>query len=131
MFDKPVPKKRPSMTNYERLGFSYPPAMKFTMSNCVALGVPDKRRAADLYRDVLGFEEVKSESNWVEVRSGSQRLFLVEDEVQVPCFDLQTEDVEAAERYLSEAGFQRVELAPGELFMKDPFGYIYCISPAD
>jgi catechol 2,3-dioxygenase-like lactoylglutathione lyase family enzyme len=104
--------------------------MNFQMSNCIALGVPDKRKAADLYTNVLGFEEVKSESNWVEMRSGSQRIFLCEDEVAVPCFDLQTADVEAAEKHLADSGFVRVDLAPGELFMKDPFGYIYCISSA-
>jgi catechol 2,3-dioxygenase-like lactoylglutathione lyase family enzyme len=70
--------------------------MRFQTSNCVALGVANKREAADLYRDVLGFEEVKEGGNWIEMRTGALRIFLCEDEVRVPCFDIETEDVEAA-----------------------------------
>jgi catechol 2,3-dioxygenase-like lactoylglutathione lyase family enzyme len=102
--------------------------VKFQTSNCVALGVSDKRQAADLYRDVLGFEEVKSGGNWIEMRTGALRIFLCEDEVNVPCFDLEAESVEGAEAYLTAKGFEKVDIAPGETFMKDPYGYIYCLS---
>jgi catechol 2,3-dioxygenase-like lactoylglutathione lyase family enzyme len=105
---------------------SSPPA--FRTSNCVALGVPDKQIAARHYREVLGFEEGASSDNWVEMRSGALRLFLCEDEVRLPCFDLEVEDVEAARSALAQAGWKQVDLAPNDVFMQDPFGYTYCLS---
>jgi catechol 2,3-dioxygenase-like lactoylglutathione lyase family enzyme len=102
--------------------------MTFRTSDCVALGVDSARVAADHYKSVLGFEEGKSGSNWIEVRSGALRLFLCEDEVKVPCFDIQVEDVEAARIYLEGAGWAQVDIAPGDVFMRDPFGYTFCIS---
>jgi catechol 2,3-dioxygenase-like lactoylglutathione lyase family enzyme len=103
--------------------------MRFQTSNCVAIGVPDMDQALTLYAEKLGFEITKQTKEWTELNTGALKIYLVKDEVHEPCFDLNVDDVGEAEKLLSEAGFAKVDLAPGELFMRDPYGYLYCISP--
>jgi catechol 2,3-dioxygenase-like lactoylglutathione lyase family enzyme len=103
--------------------------MYFRTSNCVALGVPDRAEAVRLYTETLGFKLTKTHADWSEVQSGALTLYLVEDNVATPCFDLVVEDVDAARDYLASVGFTQVDLSPGETFMKDPFGYHFCLSP--
>lgn len=98
-------------------------------SNCIALGVPDRAKAVEHYTSVVGFELVKEGSGWTELASGALRLFICADDVQEPVFDLQVPDTAAAEAELSAHGWQRVQLSPDELYMRDPFGYLFCISP--
>ncbi|HZH99173.1 MAG TPA: VOC family protein [Fimbriimonadaceae bacterium] len=90
-----------------------------------------KEAAAGFYSRVLGFKRVKEGDGWVEMETGGIRLFLSEDDVKVPAFDLEVPDVEDALRELEQAGFERVVLTPGEkdTFVRDPYGYIYCLSP--
>jgi catechol 2,3-dioxygenase-like lactoylglutathione lyase family enzyme len=105
--------------------------MAYRFSNCVAWGVEDKEAAAEFYSRTLGFRRVKEGPGWVEMEAGGIRLFLCEDDVKVPAFDLEVPDVERALQELEAHGFERVVLTPGEndTFVRDPYGYIYCLSP--
>ena len=103
--------------------------MRYSTSNCVALGVPNVEQALDVYVGKLGFEMGKRTDTWTELNSGALTLYIVQDDVHQPCFDIEVDDVGAAQVELSAAGFEKVELAPNELFMRDPFGYLFCISP--
>ena len=104
--------------------------MKFQLSNCVALGVSDMRKAADFYEKTLGYEKGGEGSGWIEMRSGALRIFLCNDEVGEPTFDLQVDDVDKAVEYLMDSGFKRVVFDPNdkESYMRDPYGYVYAIS---
>jgi catechol 2,3-dioxygenase-like lactoylglutathione lyase family enzyme len=102
--------------------------MQFKTSNCVAIGVPDMDEALTLYAEKLGFEITRQSKDWSELNTGALKLYLVRDNVREPCFDLAVDDVPAAEQFLAETGFIRVDLAPNEVFMRDPYGYLYCLS---
>jgi catechol 2,3-dioxygenase-like lactoylglutathione lyase family enzyme len=104
--------------------------MVFQLSNCVALGVSDMRKAAEFYEKNLGYERGKESSGWIEMRSGALRIFLCNDEVHEPTFALEVEDVDKAVEHLMDAGFKRVVFDPNdtEPFMRDPYGYLYAIS---
>ena len=104
--------------------------MRFSLSNCIALGTNDMNKAADYYEKVLGYERGKSSDSWIELSSGALKVYVCHDDVTQPVFDLQVDDIDAAENYLSENGFTKAVLSDDdkELFMKDPFGYSYCIS---
>lgn len=102
--------------------------MRFQTSNCVAIGVPDMDAALTLYAEKLGFEITKQTRDWTELKTGGLTFYLVRDDVREPCFDLTVENVDEAQQWLAEAGFQRVEISANELFMRDPFGYLYCVS---
>jgi len=103
--------------------------MRFETSNCVALGVPDRAKAVELYSGKLGFQVTGEANNWTELSSGALKLYIVQDETREPCFDLVVDDVAAAKAEMEGAGFKQEDLSPGEIFMRDPFGYLFCVSP--
>lgn len=103
--------------------------MEFKTTNSVALGVPDRRSAVEYYVGTLGFQYVKEGSNWIELSTGALRLFICDDDVKEPVFDIAVEDVGAATERLVSRGCVRVDLNADETYVRDPFGYLFCISP--
>src|SRR5690348_13602414 len=104
--------------------------MEFQLSNCIALGVSDMRKAADFYESTLGYERGKEGPAWIEMLSGALKIYLCNDNVAEPTFDLLVEDIDKAVEHLMDGGFKRVSLSAEdkEAYMRDPFGYVYCIS---
>ena len=102
--------------------------MQAMTSNDVALGVADRAKAIEFYTGILGFKLAKETAEWAELESGALKLYIVEDEVHEPCFELLVEDVDSAKAAMEAAGCKQVDLAPGEVFMRDPFGYLFCVS---
>lgn len=106
--------------------------MKRQLSNCIALGVGanNVEEAASFYERNFGGTRGKSGEDWIEVRSGPLRLFIVGDEQGSPTFDLTVEDVHAAVHDLLAVGCTEVDLggAPDERFVRDPYGHYFCIS---
>jgi len=104
--------------------------MRFKLTNCVALGTHDMTKAAEFYENVLGFERGTESDDWVELKSGALQIYVCHDDVVQPVFELETSDVPQAIEHLSQNGCERVvfDEDDSEVFMKDPFGYIYCIS---
>jgi catechol 2,3-dioxygenase-like lactoylglutathione lyase family enzyme len=107
--------------------------MKFEMSNCIALGVGEMLKAAEFYEGALGFERVQERPDWIELKSGQLRIFVCNDDVGEPVFDLRVGDVEASLRYLLANGFSRVVFDEDDrdVFVRDPFGYAFCLTKAD
>jgi hypothetical protein len=104
--------------------------MQFRTSNCVALSTADMLAARDHYVKVLGFEVAQQTEQWVELKTGELRLFLCEDDSPVqPTFDLQVPSLEPALRHLIENGWTQVDLVPNEVFVRDPFGFLYALTP--
>lgn len=84
--------------------------------------------AAAFYRDTLGWEISRETEKWIEMKTGALLIYLCQDEIREATFDMITDDLERAEAYLAEHGCEKVDLGTGELFVRDPFGYLTCVS---
>jgi catechol 2,3-dioxygenase-like lactoylglutathione lyase family enzyme len=82
------------------------------LTNCIALGVPDKIAAARLYEEAFGFEVVKETEEWIELKAGVLRLFLCEDQVREPAFSVTVEDVQATSSRLLQMGLRTLGTTP-------------------
>lgn len=105
--------------------------MKGRLSECIAIGVPNISAAADFYRQVMGFDLVEETDGWVELRAGAIRLFLCEDSFGAPTYEFITPDVDEAVQTMLTAGCERLELGTQEVFLRDPFGQVFCVSKGD
>lgn len=105
--------------------------MKFETSNCIARGVDNMRSAAEFYRDTLGWDISRETDKWIEMKTGALLIYLCQDEVREAAFDMRTDDLVGAEAYLVGRGFQKVDLGTEELFVRDPFGYLTCVSKSE
>ena len=103
--------------------------MDAEMNNCIALGVPDRETAARMYEAALGFVPVEVTDGWTEMKAGPIRIFLVEDQVREPAFSVTVDDVEMSRRRLEAMGFVDAGYDDDEVFLRDPFGYIFNIFP--
>lgn len=84
-----------------------------------------------MYRDTFGFEVVNEAPEWTELKAGDLRLFLCEDQVREPAFSINVIDVQATRAKLESLGFVNAEYDSNEVFLRDPFGYVFNIYPAD
>ena len=105
--------------------------LQFRANNELALHVPDPAAAARFYERVLGGVVADRTADWIEVRSGALRLFLVRDpvpthDVVVPSFDVPSRT--AALERLQAAGCTLVPIgphAPDGVYIRDPFGVLF------
>lgn len=102
--------------------------MNGELGPCIALGVPDLAAAEEFYGTRMRFRPGERRDNWLEMRSGPLRLYLVEDNSKMPCFELLVDDVPASRAELLAAGCELIRDDGNESFIRDPFGYEYCIS---
>jgi catechol 2,3-dioxygenase-like lactoylglutathione lyase family enzyme len=106
--------------------------MTFSTTNCIALSTRDMRTAADHYVQVLGWKVVQESDEWVELDSGGIRFFICQDQVpQPPTFELRTEAISGGVQRLVSNGWTKEEFGDGEVFVRDPFGNLYALTPAD
>ena len=106
-------------------------AMPFTANNELALHVPDPAAAESFYVDVLGCAVFDRTPDCVSLTSGALRLYLLRDpapthDAVVPSFDVP--DRAAALERLRAAGCTLVPIgphAPGEHYVRDPFGVVF------
>lgn len=106
-------------------------APAYRANNELALHVADPEAAAAFYANVLGCAIVRREPSWIEVASGPLRLFFVRDperthDAVVPSFDVPNRAKAMA--HLQAAGCTLVAIgphAPGETYVRDPFGVIF------
>lgn len=105
--------------------------MELGLTNCIALGVPDRDSAARIYTQAFGFEIVEESEGWTEMAAGPLRIFLCDDQVREPAFSVNVRDVEGTRRRLEQMGFTDAEYDSDEVFMRDPFGYVFNIYPAE
>ncbi len=107
--------------------------MERQLSNCIAIGVGTGKteEAAAYYERVFSFERHREGGNWIEMKSGPLRLFLVGDDTATPTFDFVVGDVDATVANLLKEGCEKIEVegGQGEQFVRDPYGQFFCISP--
>lgn len=99
--------------------------MESGISNCVALGVPDMREAADYYERTLGYRTLVRTERYIEQSTGPLRIFLCEEAVVAPIFEIFVDDLDLVSRALVENGFEPTDEAHT---MTDPFGHRYRLS---
>ncbi|MBV6458448.1 MAG: hypothetical protein HONBIEJF_01576 [Fimbriimonadaceae bacterium] len=101
----------------------------YKLTNCVALGVGKLDDAVALYGNALGWEEIQRKDDWVEMRAGDLRIFLVEDDETTPTFDLAVPSIDEAMARLQPLGFRKIGEKAGEIFIEDPYGIRYALTP--
>jgi len=100
------------------------------MTNCIALGVADRRTAAERFLE-LGFTIGEEGKDWIEVLAGPLRLYFVEDGTKDVAFAFHSKDLEAAQRTLESQGYrvdQEISDRVGETFLRDPDGHLFNLS---
>ena len=111
--------------------------MRFLANNELALHVPDPAAAESFYATVLGCTVTHRTHDCISLSNGALRLYLLRDggydrvEVAthdrvVPSFDVP--DREAAIAALKNAGCTLIPIgphAPGESYVRDPFGVLF------
>ena len=102
--------------------------MAYELSNCIALGVGNMREAASFYERVLGYQRRHESPGFIEMHTGALRLFLCNDQVTAPTFEMLVDDIAEATEHLTKNGFKRHAEEADEVYMSDPFGYIYCVT---
>lgn len=101
--------------------------MTLELSNCIAVSVDDISAAERFYVDDMGFQLGERSDDWVEVTSGSLRLFLCDDD-EGNCFELPVEHIPSTVAYLTEHGCKTYKKHGGEVYLKDPHGLRFCVT---
>jgi|GEM_PF-4353531 len=106
----------------------------FIISRDVALGVKNLEEATTFYTQVLGFTIKSQNPDWTQLESknGAISFYLCQDDVQIPAFCLTVPDVEKATEHLIENGCELdadLTTQTGEVFIRDPNGYLFNIYP--
>lgn len=95
----------------------------YKLTNCVALGVGELDAGVDFYRRAFGWQEVQRKDDWVEMRAGDLRIFLVADDETTPTLDLVVSSIVEAMAQLEPLGFRQIGAKGGEIFVEDPNGH--------
>lgn len=102
--------------------------MAIEMTNCIAIGVKDRAAAERFYVDVLGFSVGGKKDDWTEILAGPLKLYLCDDDMAY-CMAVDTDDVSATAERFENNGCGRLFESGGEVFLRDPFGTNWCVSP--
>lgn len=97
----------------------------------VAFGVLNMHEAAAFYENVMGFKVVLKTDDWIQLKAGVINLFLVEDSVRVPTFELVASDVSTVTEYLEHHGCmidEGMTEDAGQPVVRDPYGYLWVVS---
>lgn len=97
----------------------------------MAFGVNDMHEAAKFYENVMGFKVTRRHADWIELETGSLKLYLIQDNVRHPTFELLTEDADGAAEYLEHHGClidEQMSEDAGEPVVRDPYGYLWLVS---
>ena len=105
--------------------------MRFLANNELALHVPDPAAAESFYATVLGCTVTHRTHDCISLSNVALRLYLLRDPAPthdrvVPSFDVP--DREAAIAALKNAGCTLIPIgphAPGESYVRDPFGVLF------
>lgn len=102
--------------------------MTLEMTNCIAIGVPDRAAAERFYNEVLGFPTGDKAEDWTEILAGPLKLYLCDDDMAY-CMAVEVDDVDMVSKHLEHYGCEQLFESGGEVFVKDPFGTNWCVSP--
>lgn len=100
--------------------------MKFRSNNCVAVHLPDLRKAEAFYSGVMGFRLLAKTNSQLEYDTG-RFLFYVNKgtKIRPPIPSFTVINAAAAKTHLEQNGCEILEDHGGSLYFKDPFGMVY------
>ncbi len=102
--------------------------MKFRSNNCVAVHLPDLRKAESFYSGVMGFRLLSKSVTQLEYDTG--RFLLYVNKAPKPMSPIPSYTVisaKAAREHLEQNGCEVVADRGGSLYFKDPFGMVFDI----
>lgn len=102
--------------------------MTIEMTNCIAIGVKDRVAAEAFYTRVMGFAVGDKKESWTEIIAGPLKIYLCDDDMS-HCMAVDVDDPAATAEYLEARGCNRLFESGGEVFLVDPFGTNWCVSP--
>lgn len=102
--------------------------MSAEMTNCIAIGVADRAAAERFYTEVLGFSVGDRSEDWTEIIAGPLCLYLCADDMAY-CMAVNVDDPDSFATVLEREGADRLFESSGEVFVRDPFGTCWCLSP--
>lgn len=101
----------------------------FRSNSEVAIHVPDLDEAEGFYVTALGFRLVTKTDEYLEIDTGSLRLYVNHDPETsrsfIPSFDVT--DMARAREHLDSIGCRTVSLPNGGVYFEDPFGFVFDI----
>jgi len=129
--------RHPERSELDTIAATLAPRMRsgqrraFTANNELALHVPDPEAAESFYVETLGCVVFDRTPDCISLENGALRMYLLRDprpthEQVVPSFDVENR-AEAMAR-LQTAGCSLVPIgphAPGEHYLRDPFGILF------
>lgn len=101
--------------------------MRYEVSRCVCIQLPDPDRALAFYRDVVGLPVADERGGTIELDAGPLRLFLDRGAPLGPILELIVDDVGKARDDLLAAGCTVLQWdGPGHpCYLRDPFGVVF------
>jgi catechol 2,3-dioxygenase-like lactoylglutathione lyase family enzyme len=101
--------------------------MRYEVSRCVCIQLPDTDRAVAFYRDVVGLPVTETHGDTVEMDAGPLRLFLDRGASLGPILELVVPDIVHARDELVVAGCTVLRWdGPGcPCYLRDPFGVVF------
>jgi hypothetical protein len=90
--------------------------------------VKDRGAAERFYTEVMGMELGRKRDDWTELSAGPLKFYLCDDDMAV-CFALVADDPLSAAAHMEHDGCTRLFESGGEVFVRDPHGVNWCVSP--
>jgi catechol 2,3-dioxygenase-like lactoylglutathione lyase family enzyme len=100
--------------------------MKFRSNNCVAVYVPDLKKAETFYSSVMGFRLLEKTPVQLEYDTGRLLLYVNKAaSVRPPIPSFSVIDASSAKAHLAQNGCEIIDDRGHSLYFKDPFGLVY------
>lgn len=103
-----------------------PKIMKFTLTNDIAIHVPDLKKSVDFYRDVLGLVLIEVNVEYARFRNGEANIYLNKsDRVIPPILSFSVDDINEAKAYLTGSGCSIISDSGKSIYAKDINGIVF------
>ncbi len=100
--------------------------MKFTLNSDIAIHVTDLRKSVEFYRDILGFEYIEGDDEFVRFRKGDIDFYINKaDAVIPPILSFSVEDINAAKEHLVKSGCKIIKDSEKAIYAKDVNGIVF------
>lgn len=100
--------------------------MKFRSNNCMAVHLPDLKKAEAFYSGVLGFRLLAKTSAQLEYDTGRVLFYVNKSDVsRPPVASFTVISTREAKTILEQNGCEIIAVHDRSLSFKDPFGFVY------
>lgn len=100
--------------------------MKFRSNNCVAVDLPDLRKAESFYSGVMNFRLLAKTASHLEYDTGRFILHINKaPQIRPPMPSFTVINAKEAREHLQQHGCEILDDRGDSLYFKDPFGLVY------